>query len=58
MNCPHCGYEERTFNNEACEYEYNGEYGCFYKLDQMAFRGIYNLEVFGCPKCKIMFMDY
>lgn len=38
MNCPHCGYEERTFNNETCEYEYNEEYGRFYKLDQLAFR--------------------
>lgn len=61
MNCPHCGYEHRTFNNDTSEYEYNEEYGGFFKLPLEATRNHpylrSNMEVYGCPKCGIMFME-
>lgn len=63
MNCPHCGYEHRTFNNESCEYELNQEYGKFFSLPIEVERSCFRYDkerrnVYGCPKCNIIFMDY
>ena len=65
MNCPHCGYEERTFNNKSCEYEYNEAYGRFFTMNRVAERTLNCLGdvdtrgIYGCPKCTLLFMsDY
>jgi uncharacterized C2H2 Zn-finger protein len=58
MKCPHCEYINGWDNETLSSIE--GKHGNFYKLPITMKRESYDNDeenVFGCPKCKKIFMD-
>lgn len=61
MQCPHCGYEERTWNRNIDDYVENKE-GKFFTQNRVAertdkFGDVSTRSVYGCPSCNLMFMS-
>lgn len=63
MKCPHCNYEYGYSVEENSNIE--GEHGEFYKIGnnvkmvkQHDYLGNKTLNLYGCPSCMKVFMDY
>ena len=59
MICPECGYEDEYYDDAGQHYGYEGE---FFKLPVELKRNLplyskkYHSDLYGCPKCKKLFL--